>query len=184
MAGNVREWVWNETTDGSNRYILGGAWTDPEHSFQDPEARSPFDRSEQNGFRVAQYLDSERLHDGLTGPIPPPARDYTNEQPVSDEVFRAYERLFTIDPEPLDPRVESSDSSAEGWTKEKVSFTATYGGERVPASVPTQKCSTALSNRCLFSRGRCDYRENDRGSRDRNVRFPDVERPGRSLPCI
>ncbi len=133
MAGNIREWVWNEMPTGSKRYILGGAWTNPRHAFQHPESRSPFDRSEENGFRVAEYLDSQPLAGALTGPIPQPARDYTKEQPVSDEVFRAYENLFGIDPEPLDPKVESIDSSAEGWTREKVSFTAAYNGERVPA---------------------------------------------------
>ena len=28
MAGNVREWVWNEADPGQTRYILGGSWND------------------------------------------------------------------------------------------------------------------------------------------------------------
>ena len=34
---------------------------------------------------------------------------------------------------PLDARVEETDDSADRWRKEKVSFTAAYGGERVTA---------------------------------------------------
>ena len=56
MAGNVREWVWNEAQSGQTRYILGGSWSDPTYQFQHADTRSPFDRSEENGFRLVQYL--------------------------------------------------------------------------------------------------------------------------------
>ena len=68
---------------GSTRYILGGAWTDPAYSFQHPELRSPFDRSDQNGFRLAEYLDSQPLHDGA---------DRTDSTPCT----RLYERAACI----------------------------------------------------------------------------------------
>ena len=185
MAGNVREWAWNEMPTGSTRYILGGAWTDPAYAFQQPELRSPFDRSEQNGFRLAEYLDSQPLPAALTGPIPLPARDYTKEEPVSDDVFRAYENLFGIDPEPLDPKVESIDSSAEGWIQREGQLHCRLQwrtGARVP--VPPTKCSAALPGRCLFPGRRCGGRANERGARDRHVRFPDAERPSRFMSNI
>jgi hypothetical protein len=31
MAGNVKEWVWNESSQGK-RFILGGAWFEKEHA--------------------------------------------------------------------------------------------------------------------------------------------------------
>ena len=54
MAGNVKEWAWNRS--GNDRYILGGAWSDPEYKFYEPETRSPFDRAPSNGFRCVQIL--------------------------------------------------------------------------------------------------------------------------------
>jgi serine/threonine protein kinase/formylglycine-generating enzyme required for sulfatase activity/dienelactone hydrolase len=132
MAGNVREWCWNEVAPRSTRYVMGGAWTDPAYTFQEGYARSPFDRSTENGFRLVDYLDSPPSNETLA-PVAPPLRDYAKEQPVSDKVFEAYRRLYDADPTPLDPKVESIDSNDERWIKEKVSFAATYGGERVPA---------------------------------------------------
>ena len=44
MAGNVKEWCLNEAGPGK-RYIMGGAWDDPTYMFNDPDARSPFERS-------------------------------------------------------------------------------------------------------------------------------------------
>ncbi len=54
MAGNVKEWCLNEATPGK-RYIMGGAWDDPAYMFNDPDARSPFERSANFGFRCARY---------------------------------------------------------------------------------------------------------------------------------
>ena len=54
MAGNVKEWCFN--SDGSRRYILGGASTEPKYMYQEPDARPPLDRSATNGFRLAKYL--------------------------------------------------------------------------------------------------------------------------------
>ena len=44
MAGNVKEWVWNEF-DG-RRYILGGAWNEPVYMAVDDDVRPPLDRAE------------------------------------------------------------------------------------------------------------------------------------------
>ncbi len=54
MAGNVKEWAWNRS--GDDRYLLGGAWSDPDYKFYEPETRSPFDRASSNGFRCVQVL--------------------------------------------------------------------------------------------------------------------------------
>ncbi len=57
MAGNVREWIAN-TVDGELRFILGGYWKSPSYLYADPEALSPFDRSDVNGFRCVRNLGS------------------------------------------------------------------------------------------------------------------------------
>ena len=61
-----------------------------------------------------------------------PFRDFTREKPVSEEVFRAYRGLYAYDKGELNARVEETET-AEEWTREKVSFNAAYGGERVVA---------------------------------------------------
>ena len=129
MAGNVKEWCWNRTA--GNRYLLGGAWNEPSYMFVDLDARPPFDRSARNGFRCVRYSGS--LSAALTGPIERVYRDYSKEKPVSDQVFEAYRNLYSYDKGPLDARVESSDDSHPYWRKEKVTFTAAYGNERMAA---------------------------------------------------
>ena len=57
MAGNVKEWCWNEAGSGK-RYILGGAWDEPLYMFNNADARSPFERSPDFGFRCAKYVST------------------------------------------------------------------------------------------------------------------------------
>ena len=57
MAGNVKEWCSNEA-DSGNRYIMGGAWDEPTYMFNDVDARSPFERSANFGFRCAKYAST------------------------------------------------------------------------------------------------------------------------------
>jgi formylglycine-generating enzyme required for sulfatase activity/dienelactone hydrolase len=130
MAGNVKEWCWNET--GNNlRFILGGAWREPSYQFNHADAQSPFDRSPTNGFRCVRC--TAPVAEALTAPKQRQSRDYGKEKPVSDEVFRIYKSMYAYDRTALNARIESVDDSSEYWRKEKVSFDAAYGNERVPA---------------------------------------------------
>jgi dienelactone hydrolase len=73
--------------------------------------------------------------------VPPPAlapagslgRDYSTEKPVGGETFDIFRRIYAYDRLPLDAKTESVDDSNVSWRKEKVSYTAAYGGERIPA---------------------------------------------------
>src|SRR5207247_1698778 len=129
MAGNVREWCRNET--GGRRYILGGAWSDPGYMFSSSDAQLPFDRSPTNGLRCVKYTAS--VPEEQRAPIERLTRDYSRETPVSDEVFRIYRGLYAYDKTPLNAKIESVDESSPYWRKEKVTFDAAYGHERVPA---------------------------------------------------
>ena len=129
MAGNVREWCWNQT--GSKRYILGGSWSDPSYMFQDEYALSPFDRSANNGFRCATYTAPPA--EGLTAPVKTLIRDFSKEKPASDEVFRVYRSIYSYDRTELEARLESVDEASPHWRKEKITFNAAYGNERVIA---------------------------------------------------
>ena len=130
MAGNVKEWCWNRA-GGDQRYTLGGAWNEPFYMFNDPDARSPFDRSPNLGFRCAKYLGP--LPPTVTDPKIPISRNYEKEKPVSDKVFQVYRGLYSYDKTALNPKVESTSLSDEGWSREKISFDAAYGRERVIA---------------------------------------------------
>jgi len=134
MAGNVKEWCWNGSGEGSNkRYILGGAWSEPTYMLNDADAQSPFDRTPTNGFRCVKYLSEIPLPQSHTDPVESPSRDYSKEEPVSDETFRIYRSFYSYDKTELNTVVESVDESSEFWRKEKVSFDAAYGNERVVA---------------------------------------------------
>ncbi len=132
MAGNVREWSANPST-GSTRIAVGGAWSDPAYLYLFPEVRSPFDRSAGNGFRCMKRLGPEPSA-VAERPLPArPALDYATRRPVSNAEYAIFTRFFERRPVPLEPRVESTDDSSPHWIKQKVSFAAGYGGERLTA---------------------------------------------------
>ncbi|MBM3790645.1 MAG: hypothetical protein FJW35_09895, partial [Acidobacteria bacterium] len=132
MAGNVREWCWNETPLG--RLIRGGAWNDNTYEFVNLRQAPPMDRSARNGFRLAGYSDPGTVPEAafafqhLGQPL-----DFRAQQPVSDAIFEVYREQFSYDDTELNARVEQREESPGGWVREKISFDAAYGGERVLA---------------------------------------------------
>jgi hypothetical protein len=132
MAGNVREWCWNETSQG--RLIRGGAWNDNTYEFRTRRQSPPMDRSVRNGFRLAVYPNLETVPEAAFGfqrlSVP---NDFRTQQPVSDAIFEVYREQFSYDETELNARVEHREESPGGWIREKVSFDAAYGGERVLA---------------------------------------------------
>jgi eukaryotic-like serine/threonine-protein kinase len=133
MAGNVREWAWNESS-GGRRWILGGAWNDASHLFVLPNALPPFDRSAINGFRCAQY-ESDRVPEALLSRVEIYSRDNRTAKAVSDEVYEVFKRQFSYDKSPLNDRVDATDTSGPGWIRETISFDAGYESARVLAHV-------------------------------------------------
>ena len=134
MAGNVREWCFNESRSAGGRYILGGGWTDAAYTFFELAIHSPFDRSPTNGIRLVLPLPGRGTDQAAFRPVEPLFRDYRVERPVSDQAFGFYRRLFTYDPTPLHVRAERRDSTPQ-WIRERVSYDAAYGNERVTAHV-------------------------------------------------
>ncbi len=129
MGGNAREWCWNEGIAG--RFILGGGWNDATYMFNDAFEQPAWDRSVTNGLRLALYSDEDLAASGI--PIARPIRDFFTEQPVSDETFRVFLGMYAYDPAPLNATVEARDTTPEDWVRERVSFDAAYGGERMLA---------------------------------------------------
>jgi len=131
LAGNVREWIFNEVNRPGERFILGGGWNDPGYAFADAYAQPAFDRSASNGFRCIRPLEPEPNLANLTRTIEVPFRDFRAEQPVSDDVFGFFLRQFHYDKAPLAAVVTADQPSPFGrW--QTVEIAAAYGGERMP----------------------------------------------------
>lgn len=132
MAGNVKEWIWTEAEPGK-RYVLGGAWDEPNYMFIDPDAQSPFLRAANIGFRCVKYIEPESIPKVATDPMPSPRGDLTKEKPASDQIFQAYRSLYSYDRTPLNSSVEPFGKDEDDWKAEKISYTAAYGNERAVA---------------------------------------------------
>jgi len=134
MAGNVREWCWNETPQG--RLIRGGAWDDNPYMFTMLSQAPAMERSPKNGFRCALYPQPEKIPGGVFQTIGIPAvQDLYKMEPVPDQVYQIYKELYAYDKTDLQARVETRKENPNGWTLEKVSFAAAYGDERVPVYI-------------------------------------------------
>ena len=149
MAGNVKEWCWNEAASGK-RYIMGGAWDEPTYMFNDADARSPFERSANLGFRCAKYVSTgdEPSCDRVTVQV----RNFSSEKPVSDQLFQVYKSLYSYDKTPLHAVVESTRTDRRLETGED-HVCAAYGNERRHAYLfLPKKGIPAFSNRGVLSR--------------------------------
>jgi tRNA A-37 threonylcarbamoyl transferase component Bud32 len=132
MAGNVKEWIWTEAESGK-RYVLGGAWDEPNYMFIDPDAQSPFLRAANVGFRCVKYIQPDTVPKVATASMPSPRRDLSKEKPVAEPVFNAYRGLYSYDRKPLNATVEPFPSTDDDWKIERVTYDAPYGSERAIA---------------------------------------------------
>jgi dienelactone hydrolase len=152
MAGNAKEWIWTEAESGK-RYVLGGAWDEPNYMFIDPDAQSPFLRAPNIGFRCVKYIEPESLPKVATDPMSSPRRDLTKEKPVSDELFRAYRSLYSYDKTPLNASAEPFGQDEEDWKAERITYAAAYGNERAIAYLFVPKRAMPPFQTVLFFPG-------------------------------
>ena len=131
MAGNLKEWCSNGAEPGK-RYILGGAWNEPNYMFIEQDAQNAWSRSPTFGFRCVKLLGPNSVPPEAERSIWIPLRDFSKDKPVSDAVFNAYRSLYSYDRTPLNGTIESTEST-DSWTFQKISFDANYGNERVIA---------------------------------------------------
>ncbi len=131
VAGNVREWCVNPIDSG--RLTRGGSWEDSPFQIGHLIARDAFDRSPDNGLRLAHTTDGDSVLGRLASRIPravPP--DFRTAAPVSDATFAAFRAMYDYDPRPLDTKLEEEGETVDlRW--QKVSFTAAYAGPRMAA---------------------------------------------------
>ena len=144
MAGNVREWCWNDTKEG--KVIRGGSWEDNTYEFGFERHAPPMDRSPRNGFRLALYPNPDSVPEAAFGfRTAFLEADFRSIPPVHDAIFRIYREQFAYDPKAMNPITESRTESSEGWIHECVSFDAAYGKERVLAIFSCQPMQSRLS---------------------------------------
>jgi eukaryotic-like serine/threonine-protein kinase len=130
VAGNAREWTFNQSGDSDQHFILGGGWTDPQYAFNDSFMQPALDRSESNGFRCIKELADEPSSTALRQSISRDFRDYSREKPVNDATFANFSRQFIYDKTPLGATVEKTIDN-EAWKAELVSIDAGYNNERL-----------------------------------------------------
>ena len=132
MAGNAREWCFNETGDGL-RALVGGAWDDAaymvEASISEPHRMPAFDRGATNGIRLMHATDEARVLEIARRPVElyehPPI-----QEPVSDEVFAALISDFDYDRRDLNSVVEE-ETEFRHWTRQLISFDGEPGEPRI-----------------------------------------------------
>ena len=129
MAGNIKEWCRNQAGTTGLRYILGGGWNEPVYRFRESEARDAWRRDATFGVRLMKSPAVE----AAVRPVTHVYGDPKSLVPVSDDQFALLRAFYNYDRTPLKATVEARDDRSPYWVKERVSFDAAYGGERVPA---------------------------------------------------
>jgi formylglycine-generating enzyme required for sulfatase activity/dienelactone hydrolase len=136
MAGNVKEWCFNAVGDsGNRRSILGGGVGEPAYMFTGRDFLSPWNRSPLNGFRCVRYPQGEELLARVlfSSVEPHPSPDMSKVVSFSDDEFQTLKAQYKYAGTPLNTLIEKTDDSSPLWRKEKITFDAAYGAERVIA---------------------------------------------------
>jgi serine/threonine protein kinase len=129
-AGNVSEWVANSVDDGL-KFSMGGSWKSPAYQYYSPNALSPFDRSDEDGFRCVRNLGAMPVE--ASAPLKLLSRDFSRYKPVSDTVFSAYKLLYAYPNAPQHATENGVVEETADWREEKVTFDTGYLGERMSA---------------------------------------------------
>jgi formylglycine-generating enzyme required for sulfatase activity/dienelactone hydrolase len=130
LAGNAREWAFNQSGDSDQRFIMGGGWTDPSYSFNDGYSQPALDRSESNGFRCIKELAEDVSMSAMLRPLSMDFRDYSKEKPVDDATFANFARQFAYDKTALNAKIDKT-LDTDAWKADVVSIDAGYNNERL-----------------------------------------------------
>ncbi len=133
MAGNVKEWCFNEAPQGY-RVLAGGGWSEPEYLFGAADKYPALFRGANFGFRCMKLLADDGVWEQAACPIQyRPPRQLSDQKPCSDDVFEAYKRLYDYSKSELQPTIEATEDLDIYTRRQKVSFNAAYGNERMIA---------------------------------------------------
>jgi serine/threonine protein kinase len=133
MAGNVKEWCFNEAPDGC-RVNAGGGWDEAPCTFVDADKCTPFSREATFGFRCMKLLSDDGAWKQAAGSVAySPAFVIGNQKACSDEAFQILRKLYDYNKAELQPTNEATENISPYTRWERVSFNAAYGNERVIA---------------------------------------------------
>ena len=119
MAGNAREWIFN-TSGLSNKFILGGGYSDEIYLFNWVQSSDPFDRSEINGCRCAKPIDGN-IQIGYE-PILRPTKDLSSLSPVDEETFQLYKSQYEYDKFNLNAKIVETKINNTGQRVQRIEF--------------------------------------------------------------
>jgi eukaryotic-like serine/threonine-protein kinase len=180
LAGNAREWTFNQSGDSDQRFILGGGWTDPSYAFNDSFTQPALDRSESNGFRCIKELADDSSLAALRQSISMNFRDYSKEKPVNDITFANFSRQFIYDRTPLGATIEKT-TETDAWRAEVVSIDAGYNNERLVLHIFLPKSYTVPLQPVVFFSGSNGIHESKFDPTTINSRLLFIMKSGRAL---
>jgi formylglycine-generating enzyme required for sulfatase activity/pimeloyl-ACP methyl ester carboxylesterase len=180
IAGNAREWTFNQSGDSNQRFILGGGWTDPSYAFNDSFTQPALDRSESNGFRCIKEFVDGSASTALRQPISMEFRDYSKEKPVNGAIFASFARQFIYDKIPLGATTQKTIVN-ESWKAEVVSIDAGYNNERLVIYVFLPKSYAAALQPVVFFPGSDAIDESTFDPAFINGRLDFIVKSGRAL---
>jgi dienelactone hydrolase len=118
----------------AGKVIRGGSWQDNTYEFGNQRQAPAMDRSPRNGIRLALYPHPDSIPgEAFSFVRLPVLNDIRTLKPVPDAIFQIYKEQFAYDPTELNSSVEYSEKNPGGWIREKISYDAAYGGERIQA---------------------------------------------------
>ncbi len=131
LAGNVKEWCFNEAGDDHRRIIRGGSWNEPSYNFLMQDADDPMARLPTHGFRCVKY--DQKPDDRVIAPVRQLVRPFEKESPATSQELASYLAHYEYDASAaLKIHPIASDLHPE-WSDcrhETISIEAAYGGER------------------------------------------------------
>jgi hypothetical protein len=126
MAGNAREWLWNQGTSG--RLIAGGAFDQPAYLYSQLEEAPPADRSPVNGVRCMRAAEGGPVTAAQRQPILRASGDREVLEPVGDAAYAVLAQQLEYRSRPFEARVEAVPSSNPAWTRQRVTLPTGYDG--------------------------------------------------------
>ncbi|NNM04577.1 MAG: prolyl oligopeptidase family serine peptidase [Gemmatimonadetes bacterium] len=85
---------------------------------------------------------------------------------MSDEVYGVFERFFESEPVPLEPAIEEEDHSSPHWIRQRLSFAAGYGDDRVTALLYLPKSAKPPYQTMVFMGGAGSFSQRPSTSED------------------
>ena len=131
LAGNVKEWCFNEAGDDHRRIIRGGSWNEPSYNFLMQDVDDPTARMPTYGFRCVKY--DQKPDDRVIAPVRRLRRPFEkSRRPLPPELasyLAHYEYDATADLK-IQPVARDQHPEWPDCRHEIVSIEAAYGGER------------------------------------------------------